>query len=230
MQLLRRSLGAAAALTIVTLAAQANAMPLAFELVIAGGVDKPVITLHNVSAPGAEITGFSMTIGDTAFNFDMVWAQTGVPGHDDGAPISATLDSPDGFPNAIRSDVISFSGITGFCFGDKFFFKTDLDPDSIDGIVDYRTVLANNGGDNAIVSVDFLKNTTTATLDLEITGDIDDYKFVLMAGGGFSGTTPVNPPGPGTAAIPEPTTMALFGLGLAGLGLMNRRRRLTRAA
>ena len=129
-QLLRKSLGAAAAsLTIVTLAAQANAAPLAYEFIIGGSPDMPAMSLHNMSAPGAEITGFSITIGNIAFNYDMVWAEGSLI--DSGAPISATLDTPDTSPDAIRSDVISFSGITGFDAGDKFFFRTDLDPDSV---------------------------------------------------------------------------------------------------
>ena len=228
MQLLGKSLGAAAALTIATLATQASAAPLAYELIIGGSLDKPAITLQNMSASGAVITGFSITIGDTAFNYDMVWAQT--PIIDTGTPMSLTLDTPDTFPNAVRSDVVSFSGITGFGLGDQFLFRVDLDPDSVDSIVDYRSVLTNNGGDNAIISVDFLKDTTAGTLDLEITGGLTDYKFVLAAGGGFqSSTTPVTPPGPGPQAIPEPTSMALFGLGLAGFGVMTRRRRLARS-
>lgn len=34
-------------------------------------------------------------------------------------------------------------------------------------------------------------------------------------------------PGPGSGDLPEPTTLAIFGLGLAGLGFMRRRRRTT---
>ncbi len=220
--LIRKSLTAAAAVAILGVAAHANALPIGYTLTLSGSADSPYMTLGNTSA-AALITGFSISIGDTLFNFDRVGFQTTPT--DAGGDLTALLGTPDLANGGARSDILSYF-FGGFDAGDVFEFRAELDPDSGNGPVDYRAILYNNGGaDNAIVAVTFEEGSFTDTLETVLTdgGRYDGSRTFSHAG--FLDTAPPDPH-PNPSPIPEPTSMALFGLGLTGLGLLARRRRM----
>lgn len=142
----------------------------AFDLEIANpGVG--IFRIRN-SAPDAEtrITGLHATIGDTAWNYDVVTSLGAL--EDAGDPLIATLVAGDTAQGGARSDEVAFA-LTGFEAGDRFTFTPDLDPDSIDGPSDFRTILFNNGpAANAVVSMDFLLGDVVGVLAFELP-DVD---------------------------------------------------------
>ncbi len=206
----RMLIAAAGAVVVMGMAGQAFASPIRFSLKLSGPLDATAVLLWNKSSI-AEITDLSMTIGDTTFNFDRAGLES-IP-TDTGTALTYALDSPDAANGIVRDDTLTYS-FGGFDPGDQFGFRFEIDPDSFDAIVDYRTVLFNNGAaPNSVISVSFMEGIDTETLDVTMT-DYDDptYKANVFSGRGHIGQ------------VPEPASMALFGLGLVGLGLMTRRR------
>lgn len=188
----------------------ATAGPIGFSYAISGDVNVPTFALTNQSDT-AQITGYTLTIGDTAFNFDGV--NNSSQGYTTGSG-SFTLNFPDtNLSGGIRSDLVSYA-FTGFDPTEVFSHDADVDPDNSDVAIDFRDVLFNNGSaDNAVLTVSFLDAGIAGDLSL-VFDDGPELSSYLLTASGSIGDTPV----------PEPGMLALFGIGFAGLGAMARRR------
>ena len=124
-----------------------------FSLKLSGPLEATAVLLWNKSST-AEITDLSMTIGDTTFNFDRAGLESIAT--DTGTALTYALDSPDAANGIVRDDTLTYT-FGGFDPDDQFGFRFEIDPDSFDAIVDYRTVLFNNGAaPNSVISVSFM--------------------------------------------------------------------------
>ena len=172
----------------------------------------PDFRLTNTSDT-ASITAFSLTIGDNNFHYDFVRSQSAFT--DTGATLNFTLNNPD-FTNDHVGDGLIDYVFSGFDPGDAFQFEADVDPHVGDIVQGYRNILF----PNALVTVSFSDgNSLSQNLAPADTG-LAGYRF----GQTFDATQPPRP----QSDLPEPGTLALFGFGLAGLGLAARRKRAAR--
>lgn len=104
----------------------------------AGGFNVPQIALTNASDAGVLLTGFSLTVGDTTFNFDFVRDEVASTG------VVPQLVSPDRVnEGGVRSNVLAYT-FTGFQVGSTFNFEADLDPDGGSPTTDFRQILFNS--------------------------------------------------------------------------------------
>lgn len=111
-------------------------------------------TLTNTSAAGVELTGMSLTIGDSSFNYDFVYArrESFSP-----AGATATLLVGDRSDDGGRTELFTY-GFTGFGPSTVFTSQFDIDPDGPPGAFEAnaRTVLFSNGpADNAVLTLNF---------------------------------------------------------------------------
>ena len=189
--------------------------PIGFNLTINGNTNVPTFTLTNQSTT-AQITDYSVTIGNTDFNFDGVTAQSFTTGSG-----TATLVTPDASDSGgIRADLIDFN-FTGFDAGEVFQHNGDVDVDNSNTIQDYRTTMFNNGAAlNSVITVGFIDDGIVGELVLEMPDDTNGVQpsYTFSARGNID-------TGQGGGTVPEPGALALFGIGLLGLGVAARRRR-----
>ncbi len=162
-----------------------------------------IFRLKNTS-PTAEITGFSVTIGDTDYNFDKVYDENTLIDPD--GDLLAVLVTGDAVQGEIRTDLAEYS-FTGFDPGDRFQFTTDIDLDGANTDELFNTVFFNNGdADNAVISVSFLAGSESGILSLTLedddTPDITNYFYDV------SGET---------APVPAPLSILLLGGGFLSL-------------
>ena len=191
----------------------------------------PYIELKNTSTDAAQITNLSMSIGDTAKNFDWASFVQASPG------VTFTVQAPDTIAGAVKSDMVVLS-FTGFDPGDFVRFRVGLSPDNSNAsaLLDYRTVLfqmnGSNPSNNSTVGVgfqtsggpqvlsrqmpDFVNTNPFTSTNLNSLNTICGMDSIVPFTFGDQGVIP--PP------IPEPSTFVLMGLGLLGL-LAQRRRR-----
>ncbi|MGG7566007.1 VPLPA-CTERM sorting domain-containing protein [Rhodovulum sp. DZ06] len=136
---------AAAAAAVIAGASAAQAAQTAFSLQVSGSsavganFNVPRLTVTNLSDNGALLNAFSLTIGDTAFNFDYAQSLTAPAG---GASTIVTGDLANG---GARTDLLSFT-FTSFDGGDFVTWLSDIDSDAGNSTEDFRTVMFNNGG------------------------------------------------------------------------------------
>lgn len=185
-------IGAAGGFFLLATAALAQAATTTgYSFLISGNANVPTVQLTNTST-NADITGFSMTIGNTAYNFDAAYHEVL------GSVGSFTRISPDtNDGGGVRSDVAAYS-FTGFNPGEMFQFQVDVDRDSSNTSEQYYNVLFNNGtAPNSLLVVSFSNNMT-------LRGILPDYSAGPHA---FSQST----------AVPLPGALVLLGSGLAGL-------------
>ncbi len=184
---------------------RASSSPISFLLRIANPT-ATVVRLTNTSPGSAEINGLILTIGDTAYNYDLVHsAQAEV---DTGATLTPTLVEGDTANGGPRTDLLRYT-FTGFEGSDRFRFGIDIDIDDANTTEDFRTVLFNNGAaENATVVVTFADGPQTGILTLTLpdgTPGEAGYNFTA------EGTT-----------VPEPLSLTLVGSTLL-LGAILRR-------
>lgn len=167
---------------------------------------------------GVFLTGFSFSIGDTTKNFDIVrkdftGAGTGVD-PDPPAGGSLTLSGVDNINDGLRADSFSLA-FTSFDPLDLVSWNVDIDDDPATNTPSgaFDSIFFNNGGaSNSVLSVTFMTNGMQKTLMQTLPDDLIDKSSYT-----FTGSMNLDP-------VPEPGTLALFGLGLAGLGFARRKR------
>lgn len=154
-------------------AAHAAANPVAFRLQILGNGNVPTIKLYNDSR--LSITGFEMTIGDYAKNFDSAYgfSRSGI-----------SLTSPDTVDQGADADTIIFTiGSGGLPPDAVLTFSADLDKDGENNGEEFRRVLFNNTQDkpNSTVKVT-LSNGKSGSITLpDGAADLYSYTFVSEA-------------------------------------------------
>lgn len=161
----------------------------------------PEMELTNNSDPGYLIEYFTISIGNTNFNYDVVYDSPTQSGG-----ISYTLISPDNDDGgAVRTDLIEIDFTTGFSPSSWFRFETDIDNDNNPNQGEnYATVLYNNGGaPNAVVTVTFSGGQV-------LSGALQDD-----GGGSLSQSE--------ETAVPLPGAIWLLGAGLTGLAGFRKR-------
>ena len=189
--------------------------------------DFPLIVLRNTTTGGfARISSWTMTVGKTAVhNFDRVATRHTSSIANGGQP--AGTDTTNAGTRA-DSFTYTFSGNTTasnrFDLQDYFAISTELDLDTGDSSVDYRNVFWNNGdtdvSNNALVTVVFSSSnagsptlTTNRTLSFrlpdQLVNNLNTYTFDV------------------SAAVPEPSTLALASMGIVAV-LVSRLRRAKR--
>ena len=172
----------------------------------------PDFRLTNTSDT-ASIAAFNLTIGDNDFHFDFVRSQSIF--NDSGAVLSFTLNNPDYVNDHVGDGIIDYI-FAGFDPGDAFQFEADVDPHVGNVVQDYREILF----PNALLTVSFSDGNSLsqnlAPADVGLAG----YRFSQRLD-----TSLVPRP---QSDLPEPGSLALFGLGLTGLGLAARRKRAAR--
>lgn len=197
---------AAVGIAALGIAAASHAQVTGYTLVLSGSTNIPTFQLTNNSDPGLTLTAFTVTIGNTAFNYD------GVQGVVLGSLGSATLITPDtNTSGGVRSDTVEYT-FTGFDPGEAFQFEVDVDVDTNNTTEDYRTVLFNNGAaPNAVVTVSFDNGSVLSQTMPDASPNLTAFTFAQTSAVG---------------AAPEAGTLALLGLGsLPIAGAVIRRRR-----
>jgi len=199
-------------------APKALATPI-FDLAIVPGdagndFDMPKITLTNASTAGEQITGFSMSIGSTAFVYDFVLGPTSNP---PGQAASLATETATGATlvagdrrNAVGSVATLIWSFTHFAPGEQLIFEVDVDRATGPPTADARTVWFNNGAaPNAQLQVQFSSGTSASLAMPDAAGSPSSFSFSVTS-------------------VPEPGTATLLGAGLALLA--NRKRWGPRAA
>lgn len=180
----------------------ASATTVLFKLTILGtgsGVstasnDSPVLRIENQSRVPATLTKFRLTIGDTSKNFDRTAVVSSL-----GASTRVRVTPNDNLNGDSRSDVLEWN-FTGLDPNERVDLGSEIDPDSTNGALDYRTVFFNNGGglsNNSVLTVHFLQAGVSRIQSFTLPDQTPGQTSYIFS-------TPV----------PEPGTMATLGLGL----------------
>src|SRR5579884_1954188 len=131
-----------------------------FRLTVFGkNHDTPRVLLENTSTDAATIVDLQIALGDTSYDFDRTWAQSGA------AHVKPTLLDPDHRNGLRRAQTLHYT-FTGLGPGKHAGFTSELDRGAANNRVDYRHVLFDlglaNTDANALISVGFSDGKTLA--------------------------------------------------------------------
>jgi hypothetical protein len=174
---------------LLTLAASASAAPIATITLVNGndsGADLPFNTtefrLSNVSTAGEAITGMTMTVGDTVWNFDNIYLSQELFTGGNGTE-TATLLVGDRTDGGAVTDLFTYA-FTNFNPGVIFRGQFDIDNDNGSFPADARLVLFNNGAaPNAVLTLDFSGGTAIDFTLPDGPADLDSYTFTIPTPG-----------------------------------------------
>lgn len=172
---------------------------------LGGTFDKPGFTLTNLSDAGLTLLSINFTIGDPAYNFDAVNAIAAPAG---GAMLLTTGDTVNG---GARTDSFSYS-FTSFDPSEFATWTAELDPDSTNGVVDFRTIFFNNGGAGVPNSVATVLFSDTRSLQVTLAATPGQASYTFSASQ------------EDLADVPLPATLPLLAGAFALVGLTRARR------
>lgn len=133
--------------------------------------------LANTSAPGINLTGFSMTVGDTTYNFDEVYLSRELFTGGNGTE-TAQLLIGDRNQDSVVTDTFQYA-FTNFAPAVNFRGQFDIDIDNGSFDVNSRQVLFNNGvAPNAVASFTF-SDGTSIEYTFEDGPELEVYTFSI---------------------------------------------------
>ncbi len=187
----------------LVMASAAHASTIGFDFWLTGNRNIPTANLVNTS-DSAQITGFSLHVGDTAYNFDAVY------GFRSSGPMSVSILQGDtNVYGGTRVDEVVL-GFSGFDADERLRFNLDLDRDNRNTYENYRTILINSrNAPNAVAQVDFDTGQT-------LTVTLPDTNRLLRVGASGAAQVP---------AVPLPASIPLSLTGLAAFAFFARRKR-----
>ncbi|MFM9956848.1 MAG: hypothetical protein ACKVZJ_02120 [Phycisphaerales bacterium] len=180
---------ACSSLLLLSLAATGAAAPIVNLTLVNGddsGAGLPFNTveflLANVSTGGESLTGMTLTVGDTAWNFDNIYLSRELFTGGDGTQIANLLigDRTDG---GAVTDLFQYA-FTGFTPGVNFRGQFDIDNDDGTFQADSRRILFNNGAaPNAVLTLDFSGGSQVLFTLPDGPLDAETYTFTIPAPG-----------------------------------------------
>lgn len=194
-----RKLFASIILSSLVAGAQAGLVTLTLQNGDGGGApfNTTAFTLANVSDPGVSLLRWSLTVGDTQYNFDQLYLDHEQFVGGDGTQ-TATLEIGERSDDNVGPDLFQY-GFANFSPGMVFRGQWDIDNDNGDFNADARLVLFSNGAlPNATANFEF-SDGTVAGFAFPDAGIQDVYTYT----------------------IPEPATFV--GLALVALTALRRR-------
>jgi hypothetical protein len=153
---IRTTLAALAGLAIAPMLANAGVVTLTMENGNDGGdpFNTTFFTITNNSAPGIDLTEFSLAVGDTQYNFDQIYQSREAFFNGNGTQ-SASLLVGDRAQDGVVTDLFTYS-FTNFAPAVRFEGQWDIDNDNGDFNADTRLVFFNNGAaPNAVATFIF---------------------------------------------------------------------------